>query len=96
MQLLHSNPLPSPEFVSLSLLMQPDPEEPTGGGFGEPLLLASPVSTIPHVEAIATLKELHKYLTALLTLDVVHSNPEASIYDRIVADLMQGKFILFL
>lgn len=87
MQLLYSNPLPSPEFVSLSLLMQPDPDEPTGGGFGEPLLLASPLSTISHGDAIATLKELHKYLTALLTLDEVHENPDATIYDRIVADL---------
>jgi hypothetical protein len=88
MQLLYTNPLPSPEFVSLSLVLQPDPNDPNGGGMGEPLLLASPLTTISHGVATAALKELHKYLSALSGLLLLEGK-EVSIHDQIVAELMQ-------
>jgi hypothetical protein len=88
MQLLYTNPLPSPEFVSLSLVLQPDPEDPNGGGMGEPLMLASPRSTISYSVAAEALKELHKYLTSLSGLRLLEGK-EVSIYDQIVAELMQ-------
>ena len=103
MQLLYSNPLPGPEFVSLSLVLQPDAENPNGSGMGEPLLLASPLSTVSHHEATAALKELHKYVSSLsMLLNYNYSTynkqqpKEVSTHDQMVAELMHDDFKLLL
>ena len=103
MQLLYSNPLPGPEFVSLSLVLQPDAENPNGSGMGEPLLLASPLSTVSRHEATAALKELHKYVSSLsMLLNYNYSTynkqqpKEVSTHDQMVAELMHDDFKLLL
>ena len=93
MHLLYSNPHPSPEFCSVSLVLKPDPEDPNSCSMGEPLLLASPLSTISYDNATAALKELHKYLTSLSTAMMMNSNKKSasshSAHDQMVAELMQ-------
>lgn len=66
MQLLYSRAAPSPEFVSLSLLLKGEingDDLPTR--MREPLLLSSPVSTISQSTCVEAVQELHRYLVTI-------------------------------
>ena len=66
MQLLYSQATPSPEFVSLSLLLKSDISgDQVTCRMGEPLLLPSPVSTAPNSMCVQALKELHQYINSV-------------------------------
>ena len=60
MQLLRASTAPAPEFVSISLLLKHEADEPVT--LGEPLLLASPVATISTSSATDALTELHNHV----------------------------------
>lgn len=64
MHLLRSNPIPSPEFASLSILLNPNEKDKGPFRFDDNLLLASPLSTVSYDSSIDSIKELHKYLTS--------------------------------
>jgi hypothetical protein len=81
MQLLHASPTVGPEFVSLSILSKPpvpSAEETTktststsnsmatAVGMSEPMILASPNTTVSSNESIDALKQLHSHLSILL------------------------------
>lgn len=71
----------------MSLVLKPEQEDQNSGSMGEPLVLASPLSTISFGSATAALKELHKYLSSL-SAAMTPSN-EASAHDQMVAELLQ-------
>lgn len=89
MHLLHSNPLPNPEFVSLSIIVKPTSTDLDVNTIGEPLLLAAPNSTISYANATASLKELHKYLQSLLSSFASSNTKSTSQYERMISELMQ-------
>lgn len=59
MQLLHSSPVASPEFASLSLLL-------SAGGMTDPVMVVSVLSTISKGTALAAVEELHGHVTSIL------------------------------
>lgn len=66
MELLRSAVPTVPEFASLSLVVRPEIYSDPSLPMAEPLLVASPSSSIPGNLSLEALKELHAYLTSTL------------------------------
>jgi hypothetical protein len=64
MQLLGASTTPTPEFVSVSLLLKQDwNRNEIHATLGEPLIIASPLATVDCKGAVDALTELHTHLT---------------------------------
>jgi hypothetical protein len=88
MQLLYSSTAPSPEFVSLSLLVKPDPSDVSPASMGEPMMIASPLATVASAAATDALQELHTHLTYVLKASSLSSNVPKE--DRVAVDLLKS------
>ena len=66
MELLRSSIPTIPEFASLSLVIKPEDYKDPALSMAEPLVIASPTSSIPGGLSVVALKELHSFITATL------------------------------
>lgn len=87
MQLLYSRAAPSPEFASLSLLLKADiAGDEISSRIGEPLLMASPVSTVSRTMCHQALKELHHYINSVFKASKASKEIQA---DNVWASMFQ-------